>query len=338
MLLTEEGYVTFATSGTPTYHYYLKDHLGNVRIVMRQDGTVEQRNQYYPDGTLFGKQSTGGTVQPYKFGAKELERTLPLDEYDFGARWMDPVVGARFGTMDPLAEKYPWISPYAYCGGDPVNAFDPDGRIIIPWFLYLDEKGNNVGQRNCSNLLFQDAMTIFGQTSYGNHMISSFLPLNSTQYGVKGNGVYSNYEMEIDVGGYGTTLDKYIAVGDTEGSFRITNENNRLKFVFFVNTSGKTKVEVLETIVHEFALHGSEVFDLIDIYEKVNQAGGDGFEAAKAYFNRDPLGNKDHENLSRHNMNDKASSTYIRVMEEIMQAHPEYKSIFEREKQKYSEK
>ena len=72
---------------------------------MRQDGTVEQRNQYYPDGTLFGKQSTGGTVQPYKFGGKELERTLPLDGYDFGARWMDPVVGGRFTTMDPLCEK-----------------------------------------------------------------------------------------------------------------------------------------------------------------------------------------------------------------------------------------
>ena len=127
MLLMEEGYVTFATSGTPTYHYYLKDHLGNVRIVMSQDGTVDQRNQYYPDGTLFGKQSTGGTVQPYKFGQKELERTLPLDEYDFGARWMDPVVGARFTTMDPLCEKYYGISPYAYCGNNPVNAVDPDG-------------------------------------------------------------------------------------------------------------------------------------------------------------------------------------------------------------------
>ena len=130
MLLMEEGYVTFATSGTPTYHYYLKDHLGNVRIVMSQDGTVDQRNQYYPDGTLFGKQSTGGTVQPYKFGQKELERTLPLDEYDFGARWMDPTVGARFTTMDPLCEKYYSISPYAYCGNNPINFIDEHGDSI----------------------------------------------------------------------------------------------------------------------------------------------------------------------------------------------------------------
>ena len=33
--------------------------------------------------------------------------------------------------MDPLAEKYPGISPYAYCKGNPVNFVDPDGRDWI---------------------------------------------------------------------------------------------------------------------------------------------------------------------------------------------------------------
>ena len=127
MLLTEEGYVTFDERSEPLYHYYLKDHLGSVRVVLDGDGTVEQVNDYYPSGTLMYT-STNGTVQPYKFGQKELERTLPLDEYDFGARWMDPTVGARFTTMDPLAEKYYSISPYAYCGGNPINLIDPTGK------------------------------------------------------------------------------------------------------------------------------------------------------------------------------------------------------------------
>jgi hypothetical protein len=34
-------------------------------------------------------------------------------------------------TVDPLCEKYPWISPYAYCLNNPVNAIDPDGRLVI---------------------------------------------------------------------------------------------------------------------------------------------------------------------------------------------------------------
>ena len=129
MLLTEEGYVTFDERGEPLYHYYLKDHLGSVRVVLDGDGTVEQVNDYYPSGTLMYT-STNGTVQPYKFGQKELERTLPLDEYDFGARWMDPTVGARFTTMDPLCEKYYSISPYAYCGNNPINFIDEHGDSI----------------------------------------------------------------------------------------------------------------------------------------------------------------------------------------------------------------
>ena len=126
MLLTDEGSVTFASNGTPTYHYYLRDHLGNVRVVFNQTGTVEQVNHYYPYGGLTGE-STGGSVQPYKYNGKELERTAGLDLYDYGARWMVSKIGARFTTMDPMCEKYYGISPYAYCGGNPVNRIDPDG-------------------------------------------------------------------------------------------------------------------------------------------------------------------------------------------------------------------
>ena len=39
-------------------------------------------------------------------------------------------VYARFTTMDPMAEKYYSISPYAYCAGNPINLVDPDGKII----------------------------------------------------------------------------------------------------------------------------------------------------------------------------------------------------------------
>ena len=52
-----------------------------------------------------------------------------LNEYDYGARWYDPVL-ARFTTIDPLCEKYYSISPYAYCANNPVNAVDLDGRKI----------------------------------------------------------------------------------------------------------------------------------------------------------------------------------------------------------------
>ena len=124
-VLVDGGYITL--SGGTKYHYYLKDHLGNNRMVVRADGTVEQVNHYYPYGGLTGE-STGGSVQPYKYNGKELERMNGLDLYDYGARWMDSKIGARFTTIDPMCEKYYGISPYAYCGGNPVNLIDPDGR------------------------------------------------------------------------------------------------------------------------------------------------------------------------------------------------------------------
>ena len=45
LLLTDEGYVTLSDS---KYHYYLKDHQGNNRVVINQSGTVEETNHYYP--------------------------------------------------------------------------------------------------------------------------------------------------------------------------------------------------------------------------------------------------------------------------------------------------
>ncbi len=50
-----------------------------------------------------------------------------LDEYDSEARWYYPAI-MRTTTIDPLAEKYYSISPYAWCANNPVSRIDPDGK------------------------------------------------------------------------------------------------------------------------------------------------------------------------------------------------------------------
>ncbi|MCQ2185670.1 MAG: toxin C-terminal domain-containing protein [Bacteroidales bacterium] len=65
--------------------------------------------------------------QPYKFSGKEFIEDNGLNLYNFGARFYNPV-NCRFTTMDPLAEKYFSISPYAYCNNNPVIFVDPDGK------------------------------------------------------------------------------------------------------------------------------------------------------------------------------------------------------------------
>ena len=124
LLLTEEGYVTLSDS---KYHYYLKDHQGNNRVVISQSGTVEETNHYYPFGGAFASTSN---VQPYKYNGKELDSKKGLNWYDYGARHYDAALG-RFTTNDRFAEKYYSMSPYQYGANHPVNNIDVNGDTIV---------------------------------------------------------------------------------------------------------------------------------------------------------------------------------------------------------------
>jgi len=123
ILLTEVGYVSL-TDGK--YHYYLKDHQGNNRVVVDEEGTVEEVNHYYPFGGVF---SSTGDAQPYKYNGKELDRKGGLDWYDYGARMYDAALG-RFMKTDRFSEKYVSLSPYQYGANNPVNNIDVNGDSI----------------------------------------------------------------------------------------------------------------------------------------------------------------------------------------------------------------
>lgn len=129
-LLTEEGYVSLDDR---EYHYYLKDHQGNNRVLVNKNGGVEEINHYYPFGGVFASEEN---VQPYKYNGKELDTKKGLNWYDYGARQYDAALGI-FTTVDPSSEKYYPTSPYVYCGGNPINRIDPTGA---DW--YKDSDGN----------------------------------------------------------------------------------------------------------------------------------------------------------------------------------------------------
>lgn len=137
------GYVRFYPGSTqvPQYFFYTKDHLGNVRsVVTKNHSTNEitevQQTAYYPFGGIIADLSTGRNVQNHLYNGKELDYSNNLYWYDYGARQYDSTA-PRFTTPDPLAEKYyPW-NYYAYCMNNPVNAIDPDGRIV----RYIDSEG-----------------------------------------------------------------------------------------------------------------------------------------------------------------------------------------------------
>ena len=56
----------------------------------------------------------------------------------FGLRYLDHELMTMWLSVDPMSDKYPGISPYAYCAWNPVKLVDPDGMDV--W------KVNNEGE------------------------------------------------------------------------------------------------------------------------------------------------------------------------------------------------
>ena len=173
----------------------VSDHLGSVRAVIDGDtGTVIEASDYYPFGKRIPSPAAGSAAvsesavtEPaevtesleatvaltgsatvataptspnrWLFSGKEsqsfLSASIPL--LDFGARMYDPTT-ARWTAQDPLAEKYYAVSPYAYCIGNPISLFDPNGTDVwtvdafgnVMWkeqsdthcLYYVDNEGN----------------------------------------------------------------------------------------------------------------------------------------------------------------------------------------------------
>ena len=65
----------------------------------------------------------------FHFKSKEDQSLFGTPYIDYGARQYDPAI-ARWNAVDPLAEKYYPVTPYAFCTDNPVNLVDPDGMDI----------------------------------------------------------------------------------------------------------------------------------------------------------------------------------------------------------------
>jgi RHS repeat-associated protein len=134
IILTEEG-LARNNSGTYSYEYTLADHLGNNRTTFYKNpnGSLEvlQRDDYFALGLRRGTQAASNENK-YLYNGKELQDEL--GQYDYGARFYDPVIG-RWNVIDPMTEKLFNSSPYVYALNNPINLFDPDGQF--PWPVHV---------------------------------------------------------------------------------------------------------------------------------------------------------------------------------------------------------
>ena len=139
--------------------------------------------------------TTNNTVERYSFdawGRRRNPQTLSYDNVttsfdrgytlhehydDFGlinmnGRLYDPTIG-RFMQTDPMAEKYYWISPYAYCANNPIKFIDPTGEDI--W--EINNEGRIINRIKDKS---QDAFYMVEQDADGNYQRTIMYPLIET--------------------------------------------------------------------------------------------------------------------------------------------------------------
>jgi len=154
-------------------YWYHKDHLGSSTQISDRDANIIHHLEYMhfdklnvpPSGEQFSEQRDSWST-PYKFNdyggesfnkafdehtARSAELDAETGLYYYGARYYTPEIGIWL-SVDPLSDKYPSLSPYAYCALNPVMLVDPDGREIWTtsegWAVMENAFNSTLGEKN----------------------------------------------------------------------------------------------------------------------------------------------------------------------------------------------
>ena len=107
-------------------YWYHPDHLGSASWVTDADGSAVQHLEYLPWGEdLVDQRLNSFDGVRYTFSAKEKDTETGYSY--FGSRYYSSDLSVWL-SVDPMAAKYPSLSPYVYCADNPVKLVDPNGE------------------------------------------------------------------------------------------------------------------------------------------------------------------------------------------------------------------
>ncbi len=112
--------------------YYIHDRLGSVRCVVDANALSVQNNYTYtPYGEDIASQTSEAVENDVRFAGYNHDDEL--GQYYVWARMYSPYM-ARFNGYDPVLGDYKEplaLHQYLYCWNDPINNYDPSGRVLI---------------------------------------------------------------------------------------------------------------------------------------------------------------------------------------------------------------
>ena len=214
-------------------YYYHKDHLGSSTFLTNDSACVTQQIEYLPYGEVFLEKQryTSDYQTPYRFNGKELDEETGL--YYYGARYMNPRLSIWYGC-DPLQEKYPNITSYTYCAGNPVRFFDEHGDSVavlkinsqhIALLVQRDDNKWAYYSVNGNNVYFSGSFS--GGRKFddlGDHTFSSPQEFLNSRYNSKGD---KNDNNNKNVAGYSYTAAFIIPTSKRQDKI-IRNEFTRI--------------------------------------------------------------------------------------------------------------
>ena len=99
----------------------------------------------------------------------------------FGARYYDAELTTMWLSVDPMADKYPSMSPYAYCAWNPVKLVDPDGETI--WIVGDDGAKYKWEDNNLSCKIGRSYVEIKNAGKFVNGVAKNLNKINGTKEG-----------------------------------------------------------------------------------------------------------------------------------------------------------
>jgi len=180
-------------------------------------------------------------------------------------------------SVDPMADKYPSLSPYNYCAWNPLKLVDPDGRDVLPTsiealnmirnsvpeeareYIQTDERGvinqDLINSYDCSSSNFNDLKELvnsgctievslddeFNYISQDNSIHTMSMPYYSD-----GGSLGGYFDLSTgESGWYGQTQ-----YPDNNAAYPSINDNVRITINKNLSSSGRT-----ESFAHEFYGH-----------------------------------------------------------------------------------
>ena len=171
---------------------------------------------------------------PFVFTGKEKDEETGYGY--FGARYMDHELLTGWLSVDPMMDKYPSRSPYAYCAWNPIKLIDPDGRDTAfaraaERTLYL-----NYREKVFSDDKYKQVQNELIQLEQSSEVFCVRMGENITSSSGGGNFKYNTstgqFDINIDDDGIWTDLDKL--------SHELKHASQFLdrKLTFLINTKG----------------------------------------------------------------------------------------------------